>query len=85
VVPNVLTMVDPMAGVPVYVQLADLLRAGIASGEYPAGRPLPSAKTLSQRYGVAIGTAIKAFDVLRSEGLIRTVPGRGVWVVPQDG
>lgn len=81
---SLLVMVDPMAGVPVYVQLADLLRAGIESGEYPPRRPLPSAKTLSQEHGIAIGTARKAFDLLRAEGLIRTVPGRGMWVVAEE-
>jgi GntR family transcriptional regulator len=78
-------MVDPLDGDPVYVQLADLLRAGIESGQYPPRRPLPSAKTLSQEHGVAIGTVMKAFNLLRAEGLIRTVPGRGMWVVPKDG
>jgi GntR family transcriptional regulator len=77
-------MVDPLAGRPVYQQLADLLRDGIASGKYPPRTPLPSAKTLSQEHGIAVGTVMRAFDLLREEGLIRTVPGRGVWVVPRD-
>jgi DNA-binding GntR family transcriptional regulator len=77
-------MVDPLAGIPAYQQLADLLRAGIASGKYPPRAPLPSAKTLSQEHGVAVGTVMRAFDALRSEGLIRMVPGRGMWVVPEE-
>jgi DNA-binding GntR family transcriptional regulator len=74
-------MVDPMSGVPVYRQLADLLRAEIMSGKFPPRTPLPSAKTLAQEHGIAIGTVTKAVDVLRDEGLVRTIPGRGVWVV----
>jgi GntR family transcriptional regulator len=77
-------MIDPLAGRPAYQQLADLLRDKIASGEYPPRTPLPSAKTLSQQYGIAVGTVMRAFDVLRAEGLVRTVAGRGVWVLPQD-
>jgi DNA-binding GntR family transcriptional regulator len=78
-------MIDPMAGRPAYQQLADLLRADISSGEYPPRTPLPSAKTLSQQHGIAVNTVMKAFNVLRAEGLVRTVPGRGVWVVgPQE-
>lgn len=45
--------------------------------------PLPSAKTLSQEYGVAIGTVTRAFNALVAEGLIRNVAGRGMWVVPR--
>jgi GntR family transcriptional regulator len=77
-------MVDPMSGVPVYRQLADLLRADILSGKFPPRTPLPSAKTLAQEHGIAIGTVTKAVDVLREEGLVRTIPGRGVWVVERD-
>jgi DNA-binding transcriptional regulator YhcF (GntR family) len=77
-------MIDPLSGVPVYRQLADLLRDQIVSGEIPPRTPLPSAKTLSQQHGIAVGTVMKAFDVLRAEGLVRTVPGRGVWVVGRE-
>jgi len=77
-------MIDPLAGRPAYQQLADLLRERIASGEYPPRTPLPSARSLSQEHGIAVGTVMRAFEVLRREGLVRTVPGRGVWVVPQD-
>jgi DNA-binding GntR family transcriptional regulator len=27
---------------------------------------------------------MRAFDVLRAEGLVRTIPGRGVWVIEQE-
>jgi GntR family transcriptional regulator len=77
-------MIDPMSGVPAYRQLADLLRAEIMSGKFPARTPLPSAKTLAQEHGIAIGTVTRAVDVLRNEGLVRTIPGRGVWVVDRD-
>ena len=68
--------------VPVYRQLADVLRQRIVSGEIPPLTPLPSGKTLVETYGVARGTVEKAIGVLRAEGLVRTVPGRGVYVVP---
>jgi DNA-binding GntR family transcriptional regulator len=78
-------MIDPMTGVPVYRQLADDLRERIMSGEFPPRTPLPSAKTLAQEHGIAIGTVTRAVDVLRQEGLVRTIPGRGVWVVDRTG
>ena len=77
-------MIDPMSGEPVYQQLARLLRDQITSGQIKPRTPLPSAKTLAQEHGIAVGTVMRAFDVLRAEGLVRTIPGRGVWVIEQE-
>jgi GntR family transcriptional regulator len=70
--------------VPVYRQLADLLRQRILSGKIGPRQPVPSAKALVQEFGIARGTAERAVAALRSEGLVRTVPGKGVFVVPED-
>jgi GntR family transcriptional regulator len=43
--------------------------------------PVPSVKALVQEHNVARGTAERAVEVLRSEGLVRTVPGKGVFVL----
>lgn len=64
---------------PLYEQLAALLRGQIEAGEL-TGR-VASAKTLSQRYGVAVGTAERALAILRDAGLIRSAIGRGHFVV----
>jgi GntR family transcriptional regulator len=76
--------IDHDGDVPVYVQLADILRARIASGELAPRRPVPSKRTLMQEYGVAGGTIDKAIGILRDEGLVRTVTGRGIYVIPPD-
>jgi GntR family transcriptional regulator len=74
-------MIDPEGPEPLYQQLAAILRGQINDGTLPANRPVPSIATLVQEYGVARGTAIHALDVLREEGLVRTVQGRGTYVV----
>ena len=38
---------------------------------------------LQQEFGLARGTALRAVDLLRQEGLVRTVAGRGTFVVPR--
>jgi GntR family transcriptional regulator len=75
--------VDHLSGEPVYLQLAAILREEITSGRIEPGYPLPSINALMQEHGVAKGTAEKALRVLRDEGLARTVPGRGVYVIPR--
>lgn len=64
----------------VYVQVAAILRERIADGTYPSGRALPSARTLSQTYDVSIGSVKRAIELLRADGLVHTVIGRGIFV-----
>jgi GntR family transcriptional regulator len=73
--------VDHGAPEPAYQQLADVLRARIAKGEWRSG-PLPSVKQLQQEYGVGRDTVLRAVEILRTEGLVFTVPRRGTYVTP---
>lgn len=69
---------------PVYEQLADWLRQGMDTGRFPPGRPLPSKKRLKDRWNVSGGTVDKAMRILRGEGRIETVKGKGLYVRPRD-
>lgn len=64
---------------PKWEQIADVLRARIASGEYPP-RSLVSEVQLEAEFGVARGTVRKATAALRDEGLLTTTPGMGSFV-----
>jgi GntR family transcriptional regulator len=71
---------------PVYLQLAAILRGQIERGELVPRQPLPSESYLVGRHGVSRGTARRAVEVLRNEGLVRTIPQRGTYVAdPADG
>ena len=74
--------IDHRAEVPPYLQLAAILRARIESGELAPGVMIPSITTLSQQYGVALSTVRRSLGVLKDEGLIRTRPSWGTFVVP---
>ncbi|MFI6286460.1 GntR family transcriptional regulator [Streptomyces sp. NPDC051018] len=73
-----------MAGIerpgPLYQQVADAIRRGIASGDYPPGSPLPSEAQLIERYEVSRPTVRNAISALRSEGLIEVRHGKGSFV-----
>lgn len=64
---------------PKWEQIADVLRARIASGEY-LPRSLVSEVQLEAEFGVARGTVRKATAALRDEGLLTTTPGMGSFV-----
>ena len=72
--------VDPHDPVPLYQQVARELRNMIISGELAPRDALPSELTIQQRYQVSRGTARRAIEMLRDEGLIYTVPQRASYV-----
>jgi DNA-binding GntR family transcriptional regulator len=63
---------------PVYLQLAGILRDQITDGRLISR--VPSVRTLAQQYGVSHITADKALSVLKQEGLIMSVRGKGAYV-----
>jgi len=68
------------SGRPAYLQVADDLRVGIAKGTYAPGSQLPSYDALMKRYGVSITVIRSAIRELRTESLVRTHQGKGVFV-----
>ena len=74
------TTIDFRSPVPVYEQLAGILRKQIRDGELPPDEQLPSQKDLVTTYKVARGTAARAVKMLQEEGLARWVPGKGIYV-----
>ncbi|MFI2430656.1 GntR family transcriptional regulator [Streptomyces sp. NPDC018693] len=72
---------DPEAADPLYLQLAAVLISRIASGAYPLGRSLPGVDRLMQEFGIARGTARKTLVLLAELGYVRTVVGKGSFVI----
>ena len=65
---------------PRYRQLAEALRADIASGRYPVGAQLPPELELCQHYGVSRHTARDALRLLTEGGLVERRRGAGTTV-----
>ena len=63
-----------------FEQLAAILRARIASGEYAAGRKIPPLLDLQEEFGLSSMTVRRAVKELADEGLLLRVPGRGTFV-----
>lgn len=75
--------VDFRSPTPSYRQLADQLRDLITSGEIGPGEALPSLNRMVQETGLSMSTVQRAVRVLLEEGLVYTVPGRGVYAGPR--
>ncbi|NEE01994.1 GntR family transcriptional regulator [Phytoactinopolyspora halotolerans] len=63
-----------------YKRVYEALRRGILDGTYPVGTKLPSEAELSRTFSVSAITVKRAFELLRSDGLIVRRPRLGTFV-----
>lgn len=68
------------AAAPRWLQIADVLREEIASGQFAPGARLPNEMALAQRFGVHRHTLRQAIARLTREGHLRVVQGLGTFV-----
>jgi GntR family transcriptional regulator len=77
--PAVRTLFDK-SPVPLYSQLAELLRQRLARGQWKIGEKLPSIEALMREFGVARVTVRQAVELLARDGLLSPQAGRGTLV-----
>ena len=72
--------VEIPANNPLYIELADKLRADIESGVYAPGDRMPSEPTLCRATGYSRSTVRKALQLLVEQGYITKSQGKGTFV-----
>ncbi len=71
---------DLHTGVPVYRQLIDQVRAGIASGTLTAGDQLPTVRQLAVDLEINPNTVMRAYRELELGGMLETHQGTGTFI-----
>lgn len=71
---------DLRSGVPVYRQIIDQVRAGVASGALKAGDQLPTVRQLAVDLTVNPNTVLRAYRELELGGLLETQQGTGTFI-----
>ncbi len=71
---------DMGSDTPIYVQLRNQIVKGIGRGELKANEKLPTVRQLAADAGVNTMTVNKAYQILKSEGYIRTDRRSGAYV-----
>ena len=74
--------IDADSSEPLYRQVYASVRADIVQGNLTRGATLPSTRQLALDIGVARCTIVQAYDQLRAEGYVESVPGAGTRVSP---
>ncbi len=75
--------VNPNSGVPIYRQIIDQVRIGIAIGRFSPGNFLPSVREISVAFDINPMTVSKAYSLLEKDGVIEFVRGQGMRVPQQ--
>jgi GntR family transcriptional regulator len=65
---------------PLYLKIAERIRADIVSGTLPEGLKLPSQRELAQEFQTTLMTVRQALELLEDEELVRTEHGRGMFI-----
>jgi GntR family transcriptional regulator len=72
--------IDRRNKTPFYVQLANLLRETIESGEFDRGDSLPPERELESSFMVSRNTVRQAITILENEGHVHRIRGSGTFV-----
>jgi GntR family transcriptional regulator len=72
--------IDLHSGVPVYRQLVDQVRSGMASGSWNAGDQLPTVRQLAVDLAINPNTVMRAYRELELGGLLETHQGTGTFI-----
>lgn len=72
-----LIRIDPASSVPMFEQLAASVRFDASRGTLRPGDRLPSARELAESLDINVHTVLRAYQLLRDEGLVDLRPGRG--------
>ena len=68
------------ADVPKYQQLVDAIKNAIAKEELTVGAELPSVNSVSKSNKLSRDTVFKAYLILKEQGVVDSVPGKGYYV-----
>jgi GntR family transcriptional regulator len=74
---------DLHSGVPVYRQLIDQVRGGIASGSLSVGDQLPTVRQLAVDLSINPNTVARAYRELELGGVLETHQGTGTFISAQ--
>src|ERR1700722_13745990 len=74
---------DLHTGVPVYRQIIDQVRGGIAAGTLSAGDQLPTVRQLAVDLAINPNTVMRAYRELELGGLLETHQGTGTFISDQ--
>ncbi len=72
--------IDPASAIPLYAQVADQIKALVATRALRPGDPVLSVRELATQLRINRNTAAKAYQILEGEGVLESRVGQGTFV-----
>ncbi|MCV3151116.1 GntR family transcriptional regulator [Enterococcus faecalis] len=66
---------------PIYIQIVSQIKKLVLDGKLKPGDSIPAMRSLAKDLNVSVITVQKAYEILRDEGFLNTVVGKGTFVV----
>src|SRR6185437_5034196 len=79
-----LSKVYDRSRVPLYIQVASVMRRRIETNQWMPGQKISTLVELEREFEVARVTIRQAIDILRQEGLLHSQQGRGTFVADKS-
>ena len=65
---------------PIYIQIVSQIKKLVLDGKLKHGDSIPAMRSLAKDLNVSVITVQKAYEILRDEGFLNTVVGKGTFV-----
>jgi GntR family transcriptional regulator len=72
------------SGIPIYIQLKEQIKYGMALGHLKPGAQLPTVRKLAIELRINANTVSRVYSELEHEGLLATRQGKGTFVLNQN-
>ncbi|WP_116104960.1 GntR family transcriptional regulator [Lewinella sp. IMCC34191] len=82
---RLLIVLDDYSKTPKYMQLVNTIAHAIEDGRLVVGDKLPSVNRLLIEHDISRDTVVRAYDLLKKEQVIESVPGKGYYVKVKPG
>lgn len=77
-------IISAKSSIPIYEQITAHIKSLIVAGELVDEELLPSVRNLARQLHISVITVKRAYEDLQNEGFIKTVIGKGTFVIAQD-
>ncbi len=77
-------IISNSSSIPIYEQIIKQIKKSIFSNEIKEEEMLPSVRSLANELKISFLTVKKAYDELEKQGFIKTVQGKGSYVLPKN-
>lgn len=75
---------DRKKGIPMYQQLSSEIKRLIQTGDWEAGKKVPTERELAEKLNISRNTVSSAYKELETEGILISTQGRGTFVTDSD-